>query len=252
MTRPPWTISSDLSIASLLVGTVSVLGEPDILELLVRVVIGRRDVVLHLRPVHDASRPPDAWDVVRVAEHDPLDLVDRFLALGSIERSRLTREQIVDPRIGEAAPVVAVALGVPLEELVGIVHEVERRRDDQLEAAGVASVREPRRGFERPVLDFDADLAPLLDHERAEVDVRDADVPVLQDDLEAVRVPGFNQEALRLRAVLLRVLPEPRKLLELALRHRPLRAGPHQSADVLEARDRVQDTAHRVPVETER
>src|SRR2546430_4441717 len=47
-------------------------------------------------------------------------------------------------------------------------HEVERRGDDQFEAPGVASVCEPGRGFERPMLGLDADLAPLLDHRSEE------------------------------------------------------------------------------------
>src|SRR5438034_1938773 len=95
---------------------MSVLGEPDVLQLLVGVVIGRRDVVLHLRPVHHAARPPEARDVVRVFEHDLLELVDELLALGRLERPRLSREEIVDPWIGEAPPGVAVLRGVALED----------------------------------------------------------------------------------------------------------------------------------------
>src|SRR4030095_5795935 len=75
----------------------------------------------------------------------------------------------------KSPPVVAVARGVPLEELVGVIHEVERGSDDQLEATGVPAIREPGGRLERPVLDLDADLAPLLDHERAEVDARASD-----------------------------------------------------------------------------
>src|SRR5262245_9324214 len=136
----------------------SVLAEPHVLQLLVRIVIRRRHVVLHLRPVHDAPRPPDARDVVHVPEHDPLDLVDQLLALRGVERARLAREEIVDPRIGESPPVVAVARRVSLQELVGVIHEVERGADDQVEAAVVPAIREPRRRLERPVLDLDADL----------------------------------------------------------------------------------------------
>src|SRR5690348_12242990 len=44
----------------------SVLGEPDVLELLVGVVVRRRDVVLHLGPVHQVPRPPEAGREVRV------------------------------------------------------------------------------------------------------------------------------------------------------------------------------------------
>src|SRR3989442_599600 len=36
---------------------ISVLVEPDVMELLVRVMMRRRHAVLHLRPVHDAPRP---------------------------------------------------------------------------------------------------------------------------------------------------------------------------------------------------
>src|SRR5215510_10911962 len=60
----------------------SVRRQPDVLELLIGVVIGRRHVVLHLRPVHHAPPPPEAGDVIRVVEDDLLDLVDQLLALG--------------------------------------------------------------------------------------------------------------------------------------------------------------------------
>src|SRR5438128_12034675 len=71
----------------------SVLAEPHVLEFLVRVMIRRRDVVLHLRPVHHAPRPPDARDVVHVPEHDLLDLVDELLAFCGIQSPRLAREE---------------------------------------------------------------------------------------------------------------------------------------------------------------
>jgi len=51
-----------------------------------------------------------------------------------------------------------VARRVPLEELVGVVHEVGTGVDDQLEVAGVPAIREPGRRLERPVLGLDADL----------------------------------------------------------------------------------------------
>src|SRR5262245_37585165 len=86
----------------------SVLAEPHVLELLVRVVIRRRHVVLHLRPVHHGPRPPDPRNVIDVPEYDALDLVDELLALGGVERPRLAREEVVDPRVGESPPVVAV------------------------------------------------------------------------------------------------------------------------------------------------
>src|SRR5438093_6830552 len=191
---------------------LSVLAEPHVLEFLVRVVIRRRHVVLHLRPVHDAPRPPDARDVVHVPEYDSLDLVDELLAFGGIQSPRLAREEVVDPRIGESPPVVAVARGVPLEELVRVVHEVERGADDQLEVAGVPAIREPGRRLEGSVLGLDADLPPLLDHEHAEAHVRDSDVAVFQYRFEAVGVPGLGQEAFGLGAILLHVLPEARKL----------------------------------------
>src|SRR2546428_8914518 len=50
----------------------SIRGQPDVLELLIGVVIGRRYVVLHLGPVHHGPPPPEARDVVRVFEHDLL------------------------------------------------------------------------------------------------------------------------------------------------------------------------------------
>src|SRR5215471_46754 len=80
-------------------GRASVLGQPDVMQLRVRVVVGRRHVVFHLRPVHDAARPPEPRDVIRVLEDDLLDLVQEPLALGRIERPRLTFEEIGDPRI---------------------------------------------------------------------------------------------------------------------------------------------------------
>src|SRR5881409_4078760 len=51
----------------------SIFGQPDVLELLIGEVIGRRHVVLHLRPVHHGAPPPEARDVVRVVEDDLLD-----------------------------------------------------------------------------------------------------------------------------------------------------------------------------------
>jgi hypothetical protein len=152
--------------------------------------------------VHHRSRPPDARDVVHVAEHDLLDLADELLALRGIQSPRLAREQIVDPRVGESAPVVGVARGVPLEELIGVIHEIEGRIDDQLEVMGVAAVGEPGRRLERPVLGLDANLAPLLDHERAEVDVRHPHVAILQHHLEPVGIAGLGQEPLGLGTIL--------------------------------------------------
>src|SRR3989442_7926368 len=54
---------------------ISVLAEPDVLKLLVRKMVGRRDV-LHLRPVHDGARPPESWDVVRGFDADPAPFLD--------------------------------------------------------------------------------------------------------------------------------------------------------------------------------
>src|SRR5262245_50568492 len=140
----------------------SVRRQPDVLELLIGVVIGRRHVVLHFRPVHHAPPPPEARDVVGVVEDDLLDLVDQFLAVQWIQCSRLARVEVVDPRIGESTPVARVPRGVPLEEQIGVVDVVEDAADDQLEAPGVPSIREPGRGLERPVLGLHANLAPLL------------------------------------------------------------------------------------------
>src|SRR5216684_3031207 len=184
---------------------ISLLGQPHVLKLLIGVVIGGRHVVLHLGPVHHAPRPPEARDVIRVLENDLLELVDEPLALGRVEGPRLAREEVVDPGIGEATPVVGVPRGVPLEKQIGVVHVVEHAVDDHLEAPRVPPVREPGGGLERPVLGLDPDLPPLLDHEHSEVDVRNPDVAVLQDDLEAVRIARLGQEALRLRTVLLHI-----------------------------------------------
>src|SRR5216117_3899701 len=93
---------------------------------------------------------------------------------------------------------------------------------------------------------------PILRHEHAEVDVRDSDVAVFQDRFESVGVTGLGQEAFGLGAILLHVLPEARKLLQLGVRHRPLRRRTHQPADVLETRDGVEHATRGVPIETER
>src|SRR5262245_6029069 len=53
---------------------MSILREPHVLELLVGEVTGRRHPVLHLGPVHDIPRPPEPGDVVRVFQHDLLEL----------------------------------------------------------------------------------------------------------------------------------------------------------------------------------
>src|SRR5262245_20220718 len=150
----------------------SVLGQPDVLELLVRVVVGRRHVVLHLGPVHDVARPPEARHVVDVLQHDLLELLHEPAPLAVVERARLAREQIVDRGAAEAAPVLRVAGRVAAEEHVGIVAVFHGRRDDQLEAAGVSTIGEPGGGLERPVIGLDADLAPLLDREDGQVLVR--------------------------------------------------------------------------------
>src|SRR2546425_10879095 len=42
----------------------------DVLELLVRVVARRRDVVLHLRQMHHVPHPPEPGHVVRILQHD--------------------------------------------------------------------------------------------------------------------------------------------------------------------------------------
>src|SRR5438093_6549028 len=84
----------------------SILRQPDVLELLVGVVIGRSHVVLHLGPVHDVARPPEPRHVIGVFEHDLLKLQDQLLALGRVESPRLPREQVVDSGIGESAPIL--------------------------------------------------------------------------------------------------------------------------------------------------
>src|SRR5919201_2601999 len=101
---------------------LSVLRQPDVLKLLVRVVTGRRHIVLQLGPVHDVARPPEARHVVRVLQHDLLELDDHLLPLGWVEGSRLSRKQIIDPGIGEAAPVLGAPRDISPEELIGVVH----------------------------------------------------------------------------------------------------------------------------------
>src|SRR4030095_6915396 len=75
---------------------ISVLREPDVLELLVREVTRRCDPVLHLGPVHDVARPPETGDVVGVLQHDFLKLDDQLPTLDPIERPRPPREEVVD------------------------------------------------------------------------------------------------------------------------------------------------------------
>src|SRR5262245_23663134 len=147
----------------------SVRRQPDVLELLIGVVVGRRHIVLYFRPVHHVPPPPEARDVIGVVEDDLLDLVDQLLAVQWIQRSRLASVEIVDPRVGEPTPVARVPGGIPLEKQVRVVDVVEDTADDQLEAPGVASIREPGRGLEWPVLGLDADLAPFLDRKHGEV-----------------------------------------------------------------------------------
>src|SRR5262245_8461453 len=98
-----------------------------------------------------------------------------------------------------------------------------------LEVARLLPFLEPRGGFEEPVLGLDPDLPPLLDDEHREVLIGQANVAVLEHDLEAVREAGLGQQASGLRAILLRVRAEARELLELCLGHRPGRAGAHQA-----------------------
>src|SRR2546428_2800919 len=71
---------------------ISVLGEPDVLQLLVREVARLGHVILDLAPVHDVARHPKSRHVVRVLEHDLLELDHELLALGWVERSRLPVE----------------------------------------------------------------------------------------------------------------------------------------------------------------
>src|SRR6266852_1461910 len=131
---------------------ISVLAEPDALRLLVRKMVGRRDVVLHLRRVRDGARSPEFRNIVRILEHDLLDLVDEPLALGRVEGSRLPCEEIVDPGIGEPSPVARVAR-VALEEQVGIVHVVEGSADERLRLLRAASMTwEPRLEMIREIL----------------------------------------------------------------------------------------------------
>src|SRR6185295_4137369 len=58
----------------------SVRGQPDVLKLLVRVVAGRRHVVVHLGPVHDVARPPETGHVVGLLQHALLHVDDQLLA----------------------------------------------------------------------------------------------------------------------------------------------------------------------------
>src|SRR3972149_10946225 len=101
----------------------SVLSQPDVLELLVGVVVGRGHPVLHFRPVHHVPRPPEPRQVVGGLQDEPVDLVDELLALAGVKRSGLAREQGVDPGIGDPAPALGVPRGVPIEPHIGIIHE---------------------------------------------------------------------------------------------------------------------------------
>src|SRR5437867_9634583 len=75
----------------------SILRQPDVLELLVGVVIGRGHVVLHLGPVDDVTRPPEPRHVIGVFEHDLLKLQDQLPALGRVESPRLPENRSSTP-----------------------------------------------------------------------------------------------------------------------------------------------------------
>src|SRR5262249_52803391 len=92
--RPPsmsgvWPPVSSLHRGVLSHAGSSIFQEPDVLELLVGVVIGRRHVVLHLAPVHDPARPPETRQVVGVGEDTLLEPDDGRLALGRVDGPRL-------------------------------------------------------------------------------------------------------------------------------------------------------------------
>src|SRR5262245_20420967 len=85
---------------------MSVLREPDVLELLIGEVARRSHPVFHLGPVHDVAGPPQTGDVVGLLQQDLLHVDDQLAALDRVERPRLSRVQGVDRGVGEAGPVL--------------------------------------------------------------------------------------------------------------------------------------------------
>src|SRR5215510_10300812 len=99
---------------------MSILRQPHVLELLIGEVTRRSHPVFHLGPVHDVPRPPEPRDLVRVVQRDFLQLDDEPLALGRVERPRLTVVQVVDRRAGEATPVLRGAGDERREQRIGM------------------------------------------------------------------------------------------------------------------------------------
>src|SRR5207249_10098629 len=79
---------------------MSILRQPDVLELLIGEVARRSHPVFHLGPVHDVPRPPETRQVVGVLQHDLLELDDELPALHRVERPSLPRIQVVDAGVG--------------------------------------------------------------------------------------------------------------------------------------------------------
>src|SRR5262249_60199684 len=83
-----WTIRIPIKRVS--ASRMSVLREPDVLELLIGEVARRSHPVFHLGPVHDIARPPQTGDVVGLLQQDLLHVDDQLAALHPGERPRLS------------------------------------------------------------------------------------------------------------------------------------------------------------------
>src|SRR5262245_2663180 len=95
-TREPIRTQSPTTATIVRWRRMSILRQPHVLELLVGEVTGRSHPVLHFGPVDDVPRPPEPRDLVRVLQRDFLQLHDKPLAFGWIERPCLTVVQVVD------------------------------------------------------------------------------------------------------------------------------------------------------------
>src|SRR5437879_9825317 len=69
-TREPIRTASVRPVTSVRWRRMSILRQPDVLELLIGEVARRSHPVFHLGPVHDVPRPPETRQVVGVLQHD--------------------------------------------------------------------------------------------------------------------------------------------------------------------------------------
>src|SRR2546426_1080835 len=127
-TREPIRTASARTVTSVRWRRMSILREPDVLELLIGEVTRRSYPVLHFGPVHDVARPPEARHVVGVLQHDLLDLdadlapflnhVHGEVLVGELDVAVFQHhlEPVRVARVGQEPPGLGpVLLGVPAE-----------------------------------------------------------------------------------------------------------------------------------------